>query len=73
MFCFIKNADTGRTEDDGFFDILEERRRGSDISHALRTFNPQPYRRAMPTSTCALNKMVLESQYLNYIVQEVCV
>ncbi|KTF86397.1 hypothetical protein cypCar_00028031 [Cyprinus carpio] len=60
----------GATEADGFFDILEERRRSSDLSHAFRTFNPQPYRGATPIAAAALNRMVLESQYLSYIIQE---
>ncbi|KAA0708276.1 Dihydroxyacetone phosphate acyltransferase [Triplophysa tibetana] len=67
----LTNADTVRTEAESFFDILEERRRGSDIGYALRTYTAQPYRGATPTSTCALNRMVLESQYLSYIIQEV--
>uniref|UniRef100_A0A8C1KKN3 Si:ch73-21k16.5 n=1 Tax=Cyprinus carpio TaxID=7962 RepID=A0A8C1KKN3_CYPCA len=58
---------------DGFFDILEERRRSSDLSHAFRTFNPQPYRGATPISAAVLNRMVLESQYLSYIIQEIMV
>uniref|UniRef100_A0A8C1KJR7 Si:ch73-21k16.5 n=1 Tax=Cyprinus carpio TaxID=7962 RepID=A0A8C1KJR7_CYPCA len=60
-------------EADGFFDILEERRRSSDLSHAFRTFNPQPYRGATPISAAVLNRMVLESQYLSYIIQEIMV
>ncbi|XP_042602542.1 dihydroxyacetone phosphate acyltransferase-like [Cyprinus carpio] len=60
-------------EADGFFDILEERRRSSDLSHAFRTFNPQPYRGATPIAAATLNRMVLESQYLSYIIQEIMV
>uniref|UniRef100_A0A672RJG1 Dihydroxyacetone phosphate acyltransferase-like n=1 Tax=Sinocyclocheilus grahami TaxID=75366 RepID=A0A672RJG1_SINGR len=56
---------------DGFFDVLEERRRSSDLSYAFRTFNPQPYRGAMPISAATLNRMVLESQYLSYVIQEI--
>ncbi|KAK2883868.1 hypothetical protein Q8A67_017505 [Cirrhinus molitorella] len=59
------------TELDGFFDILEERRRSSDLSYAFRTFTPQPYRGATPISAAALNRMVLESQHLSYIIQEI--
>ncbi|KAK2883869.1 hypothetical protein Q8A67_017506 [Cirrhinus molitorella] len=59
------------TELDGFFDILEERRRSSDLSYAFRTFTPQPYRGAKPISAAALKRMVLESQYLSYIIQEI--
>ncbi|KAG1938404.1 dihydroxyacetone phosphate acyltransferase [Pimephales promelas] len=60
-------------EPDDFFDILEERRRSNDLSHALRSFNPQRYRGATPISAAALNRMVLESQYLSYIIQEIVV
>lgn len=58
-------------EADDFFDMLEERRRSSDLSHAFRTFNPQPYRGATPISAAALNRMVLESQHLSYVIQEI--
>ncbi|XP_072533870.1 dihydroxyacetone phosphate acyltransferase [Salminus brasiliensis] len=60
-----------RVEPESFFDILEERRRGSDISHAFRTFSPQPYRGATPPSAKVLNRMVIESQYLRYIISEI--
>ncbi|CAB1339729.1 unnamed protein product [Coregonus sp. 'balchen'] len=56
---------------DEFMDILEERRRSSDLGHALRTFTPSPYRGAPPLSASALNRMVLESQYLRYVTKEV--
>uniref|UniRef100_UPI001EAEDB7B dihydroxyacetone phosphate acyltransferase-like n=1 Tax=Oncorhynchus gorbuscha TaxID=8017 RepID=UPI001EAEDB7B len=61
---------SGFKQDDEFLDILEERRRSSDLGHALRTFNPSPYRGA-PLSAGALNRMVLESQYLRYVTKEV--
>ncbi|KAJ8008719.1 hypothetical protein DPEC_G00081330 [Dallia pectoralis] len=54
-----------------FVDILEERRQGSDIGHALRTFSPSPHRGYQTVSASGLNKMVLESQYLRYVTQEV--
>ncbi|KAJ8410264.1 hypothetical protein AAFF_G00202450 [Aldrovandia affinis] len=66
--------DNSGREPDGweiFRDILEERRKSSDLSHALRTFNPQPYRGGPPCSTSALNRTVLESQYLRYVIQQV--
>ncbi|KAK6297876.1 hypothetical protein J4Q44_G00324590 [Coregonus suidteri] len=56
---------------DEFMDILEERRRSSDLGHALRTFTPSPYRGAPPLSASALNRTVLESQYLRYVTKEV--
>lgn len=52
-------------------DLLEERRRSSDLGHAFRTFNPHPFRGALPCSASDLNKTVLESQYLRYITKEV--
>uniref|UniRef100_A0A4W5LEU1 Phospholipid/glycerol acyltransferase domain-containing protein n=1 Tax=Hucho hucho TaxID=62062 RepID=A0A4W5LEU1_9TELE len=52
-------------------DILEERRRSSDLGHAFRTFTPSPYRGAPPLSAGALNRTVLESQYLRYVTKEV--
>lgn len=60
-----------KPEPENVFDVLEERRRGSDISHALRSFRAPPYRGATPLSVSALNRMVQESQYLRYIISEV--
>ncbi|KAM3861005.1 dihydroxyacetone phosphate acyltransferase-like [Diretmus argenteus] len=62
---------TGQEDEEEFVDILEEKRRNSDLGHALRTFNPQPYRGAAPCSAGDLNKAVLASQYLRYITKEV--
>uniref|UniRef100_A0A8C1WXU8 Si:ch73-21k16.5 n=1 Tax=Cyprinus carpio TaxID=7962 RepID=A0A8C1WXU8_CYPCA len=64
------SADALGAEADGFFDMLEERRRSSDLSYAFRSFNPQPYRGATDISASTLNRMVLESQYLSYVIQE---
>nr|XP_029510640.1 dihydroxyacetone phosphate acyltransferase-like [Oncorhynchus nerka] len=62
---------SGFKQEDEFMDILEERRRSSDLGHALRTFTPSPYKGAPPLSAGALNRMVLESQYLRYVTKEV--
>ncbi|CDQ95569.1 unnamed protein product [Oncorhynchus mykiss] len=62
---------SGYKQEDEFMDILEERRRSSDLGHALRTFTPSPYRGAPPLSAGALNRTVLESQYLRYVTKEV--
>ncbi|KAF3702761.1 Dihydroxyacetone phosphate acyltransferase [Channa argus] len=61
----------GLEDEEGFVDILEERRRSTDLGHALRTFNPHPYKGASPCSMAELNKAVLESQYLRYVVKEI--
>lgn len=67
----FQRARTSKAESEHVFDVLEERRRGSDIGHALRTYSAQPYRGASPLSVSALNRMVQESQYLRYIIAEV--
>ncbi|KAL0967134.1 hypothetical protein UPYG_G00248200 [Umbra pygmaea] len=54
-----------------FLDLLEERRKSSDIGHALRTFNPSPYRGSLSLTASDLNRTVMDSQYLRYIIQEV--
>ncbi|KAM9704240.1 dihydroxyacetone phosphate acyltransferase [Menidia menidia] len=58
-------------EDEEFLDILEERRQSSDLGFAFRTFNPSPYNAVPPSSTAELNRAVLESQYLRYMVKEI--
>ncbi|XP_023286081.1 dihydroxyacetone phosphate acyltransferase-like [Seriola lalandi dorsalis] len=66
--------DSGRAglkNEEDFVDILEERRRSSDLGHAFRSFNPHPYQGAAPCSTAELNKAVLESQYLRYVTKEI--
>ncbi|XP_063079768.1 dihydroxyacetone phosphate acyltransferase [Engraulis encrasicolus] len=54
-----------------FTDILEERRRGSDLAYALRTYTPQPYRGHPLTTASALNQAVMDSHYIRYITQEI--
>ncbi|XP_040919744.1 dihydroxyacetone phosphate acyltransferase [Toxotes jaculatrix] len=66
--------DSGRAgleDEEEFVDILDERRRGSDLGHAFRTFNPHPYQGAPPCSAADLSKTVLESQYLSYVAKEI--
>ncbi|XP_070781670.1 dihydroxyacetone phosphate acyltransferase [Enoplosus armatus] len=66
--------DSGRAgveDEEEFVDILEERRRSSDLGHALRTFSPHPYKGAPSCSMGDLNKAVLESQYLRYVAKEI--
>uniref|UniRef100_A0A3B3Z882 Phospholipid/glycerol acyltransferase domain-containing protein n=1 Tax=Periophthalmus magnuspinnatus TaxID=409849 RepID=A0A3B3Z882_9GOBI len=55
----------------GELDILEERRQSGDLSHALRTFSPQPYKEKPPCSASDLSKRTLESQYLQYVFKEI--
>uniref|UniRef100_A0A8C4GQS1 Glyceronephosphate O-acyltransferase 2 n=1 Tax=Dicentrarchus labrax TaxID=13489 RepID=A0A8C4GQS1_DICLA len=69
LYYLYKDSGRAGLEDvDEFVDILEERRRSSDLGYAFRTFNPQPYKGAPSCSTADLNKAVLESQYLSYMI-----
>lgn len=61
----------GLEDEEEFVDILEGRRRNTDLGFALRTFNPEPYKEAPSCSATDLNKMVLESQHLRYVAKEV--
>lgn len=54
-------------------DILEERKRSADLSFALRTFSPPPRRDVARCSAAELNQVVLESQHLRYVAQEIAV
>uniref|UniRef100_A0A3Q3WQF2 Phospholipid/glycerol acyltransferase domain-containing protein n=1 Tax=Mola mola TaxID=94237 RepID=A0A3Q3WQF2_MOLML len=54
-----------------FVDLLDERRRGSDLSFAFKTFSPWPYKGALSCSTADLNKAVLESHFLRHVAKEV--
>ncbi|XP_053338145.1 dihydroxyacetone phosphate acyltransferase [Clarias gariepinus] len=67
----VLRAHSLKSEPGNILDVLEERRRGSDIGHALRTFSALPYRGATHLSPSALNRMVQESQYLRYVISEI--
>ncbi|XP_041660588.1 dihydroxyacetone phosphate acyltransferase [Cheilinus undulatus] len=71
MSYTYSDSDRGGLINEEFVDILEERRRSSDLGHALRTFSPHPYKGAPSCSTADLNKAVLESQYLRYMAKEI--
>ncbi|CAK6962195.1 dihydroxyacetone phosphate acyltransferase isoform X1 [Scomber scombrus] len=68
---YRESGRAGLEDDKDFVDILEERRRSSDLSHAFRTFNPHPFKGATPCSSGDLNKAVLESQYLRYVTEQI--
>uniref|UniRef100_A0A3Q2P6Q2 Dihydroxyacetone phosphate acyltransferase-like n=1 Tax=Fundulus heteroclitus TaxID=8078 RepID=A0A3Q2P6Q2_FUNHE len=63
----------GLQDEEEFVDILEDKRHCSDLSFAFRTFSPPPHKGAAPCSAAELNKAVLESQYLRYVIEEVAV
>ncbi|XP_077365966.1 dihydroxyacetone phosphate acyltransferase [Festucalex cinctus] len=68
-----KYAGLGRQEadDDEMVDMLAERRRSSDIGHALRTFRPHPYRGKNPPSASQLKAAVLASHDVRRVMVEV--
>lgn len=72
-YRFHGSGKTDWNHDDEFVDILEVRRCSSDLVHALRTFRPLPYQGGQPCSAAELNKTVLESQHLRYVVREIAV
>uniref|UniRef100_A0A1A7WZS9 Uncharacterized protein n=1 Tax=Iconisemion striatum TaxID=60296 RepID=A0A1A7WZS9_9TELE len=61
----------GQQDEEGFVDILEERRLFSDLGFALRTFSPQLNKGSPPCTSAELHRAVLESQYLRYVTKEV--
>lgn len=66
-----KSRASGLEDDEDYVDILEERRQGSDLGHAFRTFNPHPYKAGPSCSPADITKAVLDSQYLRYVTKEV--
>ncbi|KAM7395543.1 hypothetical protein PAMA_007016 [Pampus argenteus] len=67
----LESGRAGLEDDEEFVDILEERRRSSDLSHAFRTFSPQPYGGGTSCSSGDLSKAVLDSQYLRYVTEQI--
>ncbi|CAN9507522.1 unnamed protein product [Ophioblennius macclurei] len=53
-------------------DILEERRSASDLRYALRCYAPVLYRGLTPTRAAQLKDLVLQSQQLRYVTQQMC-
>lgn len=73
-FLLLQSSDPERAEledEPVFVDILEERKCGTDLGFALRTFSPQPYREASSCSPSDLSRAVMGSQFLRYVVKEV--
>lgn len=56
---------------DDFEDILEERRHSSDLRYALRCYTPVLYKGVAPCKANMLKSMVLQSDQLNYVVNQV--
>lgn len=56
---------------DDFEDILEERRNSSDLRYALRCYTPVLYKNLMPCNASALKTLVLQSDQLHYVINQV--
>lgn len=56
---------------DDFEDILEERRRSSDLRYALKCYAPVLYKGLVPCQAHMLKGMVLQSDQLRYVISQV--
>nr|XP_040016104.1 dihydroxyacetone phosphate acyltransferase isoform X3 [Gasterosteus aculeatus aculeatus] len=56
---------------DDFEDILEERRNSSDLRYALKCYTPALYKGVAPCKSSMLKSMVLQSDQLHYVIQQV--
>uniref|UniRef100_A0A087XC77 Glyceronephosphate O-acyltransferase n=1 Tax=Poecilia formosa TaxID=48698 RepID=A0A087XC77_POEFO len=56
---------------DDFEDILEERRKTSDLRYALRCYTPALYKGLTPCTISDLKSMVLQSDQLLYVINQV--
>lgn len=56
---------------DDFEDILEERRRSSDLRYALKCYTPVLYKGLVPCKAHMLKDTVLQSDQLRYVISQV--
>ncbi|KAF3703056.1 Dihydroxyacetone phosphate acyltransferase [Channa argus] len=56
---------------DDFEDMLEERRNSSDLRYALRCYTPLLYRGVTPCTSSSLKSMVLQSDHIHYVINQV--
>ncbi|KAL0967426.1 hypothetical protein UPYG_G00252060 [Umbra pygmaea] len=56
---------------DDFEDILEERRKSSDLKYALRCYAPVLYKGLTPCKANMLKNMVLQSDNVKYVINQV--
>ncbi|TRY87733.1 hypothetical protein DNTS_031800 [Danionella cerebrum] len=55
---------------DDFEDILEERRRSSDLRYALKCYTPSVYKGLVPCKASALKALVLQSEHVQYVIKQ---
>uniref|UniRef100_A0A8C4E0E4 Glyceronephosphate O-acyltransferase n=1 Tax=Dicentrarchus labrax TaxID=13489 RepID=A0A8C4E0E4_DICLA len=70
-FLNNKHKDPMLKKRDDFEDILEERRTSSDLRYALRCYTPVLYKGVTPCKTSVLKSMVLQSDQLHYVINQV--
>ncbi|CAL8393281.1 unnamed protein product [Arctogadus glacialis] len=56
---------------DDFEDMLEERRSSSDLKYAFKCYTPVLYKGLPPCKTTVLKSMVLQSDQLRYVINQV--
>ncbi|KTF93732.1 hypothetical protein cypCar_00035169 [Cyprinus carpio] len=56
---------------DDFEDVLEERRRSSDLRYALRCYTPTLYKGLVPCKVSMLKSIVLQSDHLQCVIKQV--
>lgn len=56
---------------DDFEDVLEERRNSSDMKYALKCYAPVVYKNLMPCNASSLKTMVLQSDQVHYVINQV--
>ncbi|XP_062857176.1 dihydroxyacetone phosphate acyltransferase [Trichomycterus rosablanca] len=56
---------------DDFEDILEERRKSSDMRYALKCYTPAVYKNLVPCKASMLQNIVLQSDSLQYVINQV--
>ncbi|XP_052442719.1 dihydroxyacetone phosphate acyltransferase [Carassius gibelio] len=56
---------------DDFEDVLEERRRSSDLRYALKCYTPTLYKGLVPCKVSMLKSIVLQSDHLQYVIKQV--
>lgn len=71
MFFFFQHRDPMLKKRDDFEDILEERRHSSDLRYALRCYTPVLYKGLVPCKAQMLKGMVLQSDQLHYVINQV--
>ncbi|KAI5616998.1 dihydroxyacetone phosphate acyltransferase [Silurus asotus] len=56
---------------DDFEDVLEERRKSSDLRYALKCYTPAVYRNLVPCKAGVLKTLVLQSEAVRYVIEQV--